>query len=333
MRQAAYDFINAVDSLIAFCRARWVQPKGILLPLLVHSVFTSRQEPNIGAMDTQQGFTVEDLDDLLGWLKDRSFTFLLARDVMPKRLRLDANYAVLTFDDGYANNLHAVDILRRHGAKATLYVSTANITSGKAFWWDVVYRELHHRGFNDHVIRREQSRVKRLHFREIEQFITREFGREARDPVADHDRPLTSAELKKISALPNWEIGNHTRDHAILTNCSMDDARAQIEGCQEDVEAITGSRPNSIAYPNGDFSPSVIALAAEMKFSTGITTVQKALQLHPDTTETTLLMLPRITLLSARRAQRQITTGLAGAPLTSATRWLREVFHTKSLGN
>jgi peptidoglycan/xylan/chitin deacetylase (PgdA/CDA1 family) len=51
--------------------------------------------------------------------------------------RLPRHSAVVTFDDGYADNLHvAKPLLERHGFPATLFITTGQISSPREFWWD-----------------------------------------------------------------------------------------------------------------------------------------------------------------------------------------------------
>ena len=51
--------------------------------------------------------------------------------------RLPRHSAVVTFDDGYADNLHAAKpLLERHGFPATLFITTGQIGSPREFWWD-----------------------------------------------------------------------------------------------------------------------------------------------------------------------------------------------------
>ena len=48
-----------------------------------------------------------------------------------------ARSVVVTFDDGYLDNLEqAFPVLREHGVPASLFVATGNIDTPREFWWD-----------------------------------------------------------------------------------------------------------------------------------------------------------------------------------------------------
>jgi peptidoglycan/xylan/chitin deacetylase (PgdA/CDA1 family) len=50
---------------------------------------------------------------------------------------------VITFDDGYADNLHhAKPLLERYNLPATIFISTGYIGQGQEFWWDELERLL-----------------------------------------------------------------------------------------------------------------------------------------------------------------------------------------------
>ena len=88
------------------------------------------------------------------------------------------------------------------------------------------------------------------------------------------DRPLTADELKNLSLQPFVEIGNHTHTHAILTNYSTAANKEEMLQAQDNLEKITGTRPLSVAYPNGNYSDGIVVAAKDVGFKMGITTLE-----------------------------------------------------------
>lgn len=81
----------------------------------------------------------EEFEAQIAWFARRYDFWPLARvaDWLEGRARLARDTLVITFDDGYADNLTvAVPILERHGAPATFFVSTGPTCRGTQFWWD-----------------------------------------------------------------------------------------------------------------------------------------------------------------------------------------------------
>jgi peptidoglycan/xylan/chitin deacetylase (PgdA/CDA1 family) len=72
------------------------------------------------------------------------FTLMSAGDLfshLAERRRLPERAVVITLDDGYADvRTSALPVLERHGAPATVFVSTGPMATGRAFWWDEAAR-------------------------------------------------------------------------------------------------------------------------------------------------------------------------------------------------
>src|SRR5437868_6362935 len=88
---------------------------------------------------------------------------------------------------------------------------------------------------------------------------------------ADLLKRLSPAELRQFAASRFVHIGNHTANHAILTNYSSDQIRRQIQTAQDDLCEITGQSPIAIAYPNGAHNAQIVEICREIGLQLGVT--------------------------------------------------------------
>jgi peptidoglycan/xylan/chitin deacetylase (PgdA/CDA1 family) len=180
-------------------------------------------------------------------------------------------YAMITFDDGYYNNSLALSVLEEFKVPALFFISTNHVREHKCFWWDVLYRERRAQRVSPRRIYREAVAMKVLRTEEIESRLRELFGPDALKPRCDIDRPFTVDELRAFAQHPMVHLGNHTANHAILTNYPHDEIRRQIGGCQDDLFEITGRRATAIAYPNGAYDHNVLAACTEHGIRLGFT--------------------------------------------------------------
>lgn len=72
---------------------------------------------------------------------------------------------------------------------------------------------------------------------------------------------MNEAELQTLAAEPLITLGNHTVDHTLLTSLPPTQANAQIADAQNFLARVIGTRPRTLAYPYGNWSPEIAAAA------------------------------------------------------------------------
>ncbi len=217
---------------------------------------------------------------------------VIALGELVRRLRegipLDPGSVVLTFDDGYRDNLAiAAPILRRYGLPATLFLATAYVSRGENQWVDRLYRifcmrRRHQLELPDvlpgatvrHDLRRE-SEARAAHGRAAlrlleslppeREHILRELETQL-DPAGPAPRlTLDWSEVRELAAkYPEFELGVHTAHHVDLSGWAADPIRAELEACIADVEREIGVRPRHFSFPYGRSSPLASRIVAEV---------------------------------------------------------------------
>src|SRR6266849_306270 len=152
--------------------------QGTLLCFLFHSLFENDEEVRSGALDPQQGITVEMFRAFLGHFHEQEYSFVSPGQIL-EGLPPGGKYVLLTFDDGYFNNLRALPVMEEFDAPAVFFISSDHVREGKAFWWDVAFREGRKRGKTEAEIRRTVAGYKRLKIEEVECDLKKEFGNDA----------------------------------------------------------------------------------------------------------------------------------------------------------
>lgn len=180
--------------------------------------------------------------------------------------------AVLTFDDGYANNLHrALPILREFDLPATVFVATGHVGSRRLFWWD----RLHLAAPPDEKL--EAARVaafKALPPAAIDAALADTLAQRGwRAPAAAPDsyRSLSVDELRALAGSGLVEIGSHTHGHEILERLPDEEVRATLRASCEAL-AGWGVDARLFAAPNGDYTPAQTALIAGQGFAACVAT-------------------------------------------------------------
>jgi peptidoglycan/xylan/chitin deacetylase (PgdA/CDA1 family) len=261
----------SLDTTLANVGLRFTKEQGALLIFLFHSLFEDKKEAQSGMMDPQQGITVEMFRAMVRYFRSQSYSFV-SSDQLAEGLLPEGKYVLLTFDDGYHNNVRALPALEEFNAPAVFFVSSNHVKHNKSFWWDAVYREGKKRRRSEAEIGRTILSYKWYRTEDVEANVRERFGENALRPISDLDRPFTPSELSDFASHPLVFLGNHTKDHAILPIYPAQEINQQIRQAQSDILEMTGRTPNMIAYPNGSESAKIRSAAKEAGLRLGVGT-------------------------------------------------------------
>ncbi len=206
---------------------------------------------------------------------------------------LDRDFAVITFDDGYAGNYQAAwPVLRAEGATATIFLTTAFL-DGEELWFDFARRALdaarrippgveaeagellrHILGSwppaesTDNTMRRLKYLPPERRARALE--ALRAVAPEPALPA----RPLSWDQAKEMAAA-GVELGAHTVSHPILSTLEPGAQEAEILRSRRRIDEATGHRPLTFAYPNGstrDYDRHTVEILGRAGFTAACTT-------------------------------------------------------------
>jgi len=263
--------LNAVDYQVGRSQLSLIGDRPGLLTFLFHAVMDEGASDEVDRIvDPTQTISTAALDQFIRYFKGCGYSFV-SPDQILAGLPSGMRHILITFDDGYWNNLKALPVLESHEVPSVFFISTNYVKTGRAFWWDVIHRERLLQGVTQQRIWSEQSALKGLTHEQIESYLLQAFGKAALRPVSQEDRPMTPEELRDFSRHPLVHIGNHTHDHGILTNYAFEAVLEQITTAQEALHEWTGRRPRTISYPNGNFSADVLRATAQAGIELGLT--------------------------------------------------------------
>lgn len=198
----------------------------------------------------------------------------------------------ITFDDGYADNLHtALPILKQYGLPATVFVATGFLDGG-IMWNDSIIESVRHwpepvmdlseLGLGIVKCETEQEKIHAISnilgaIKHLNPHIRQEFVDKFQRNVANlpDDLMLTSEGVQELYA-SGIEIGAHTVTHPILASLSDKDAEDEIAGGKEKLEQLIGDRVRYFAYPNGryqsDYTDKHVDILTKLEFKAALTT-------------------------------------------------------------
>lgn len=226
-----------------------------------------------------------------------------ACSILTNREKKSSYCAVLTFDDGYENNVsHALPVMQRLGVPATFFLATGHIERREPFWYDRLDYAIQHlrseQAVNflrknflfspDHTDQlcstfsalRQAVKEDNRHYsetmanvRSIAEALEKNADCRLSDVFeGDHFTAVMNWESARHAAKQGVAIGSHTVDHVLLDHLDIDSARAQLLDSKKMIESQLDTPCHHLCYPNGNWSEHVVALAREAGFKSAVTT-------------------------------------------------------------
>jgi len=218
---------------------------------------------------------------------------------------LTSNSMVLTFDDGYRNNLTtALPILHRFKAPATFFLCTGNVSKQVPFWFDrldyaiqsISQETIPHQKFPElkdidfsnrntlkktfiSFIRKEKQRYPsnanmRSTMASLTERLEQYSGRGLAEIFANDPWSgiLSWNEIRKATTL-GVHFGSHGVDHPLLGLAPLSIINEELVESQKMIEYHTGCPCTQLAYPAGSFNQDVISLAKTCNYTSAVTII------------------------------------------------------------
>jgi len=265
-------------------------PKGLAAILMLHRVLP---DADFHALAFQQMLAISEsaLDTFLGFCTAH-FVLLQLDDFLQldEPARHAARFLCLTFDDGWQDNYHhALPLLEKHEAPASLYLSTGFMDTDQRFWWQAL-GEMHGAARDSQALaRRWESLLSTYgvfrtdldadHLIELVKALPQDtldtLMQEAACifPEKQAGHGLSWSQVREMSASGLVRFGSHGISHRRLVLLDAITARQEIVASREELMSQTGCAFNNIfCYPNGDRSTEHAALVAEAGYAAALTT-------------------------------------------------------------
>jgi peptidoglycan/xylan/chitin deacetylase (PgdA/CDA1 family) len=169
----------------------------------------------------------------LRWLSEQGWKSFTVSDLVQQAGTLPAKAFAITFDDGYADNLHrALPLLKKYHCKATLYLVVDRLGRD----WSAERKGHHDQG---------------------------ELGREPK---------LSDAQVRELLDSGCIELGSHSLTHANFERLDEEAARRELVESRRELEQRFGRPVTSFAYPFGLYRPAQVALVQQAGYRSAVTT-------------------------------------------------------------
>lgn len=311
---------------------RWTRGLGVLLTLHHVRPFCGNAFSPNRLLEVEPAF----LDLALGRARELGFEFVTLDEALRRVAdgRSERPFLHLTFDDGYRDvRDHALPILKRHQAPATLYIASDFANGEGELWWlslEAAIARADRLEFQGGQVECRTTAQKYLAWKQIywalragpERELRREVARIARSQSVNpngfaRELAMNWRELREVAEEPLVEIGAHTVSHPMLAKHPENIVRSEMVESRDAIARELGRAPRHFAYPVGDLSAAnerEYAIARSVEFESAVTT--RPGHLTPAHAGA-LHALPRVSLNGLFQTRAAVDGLLSGAPFAA----------------
>jgi peptidoglycan/xylan/chitin deacetylase (PgdA/CDA1 family) len=300
LRQLAKAIVFRSASSLGLTKAliRRESGKGILI-LCYHGVVP---DSHSGEFLYRNTVSIREFSNHLEFLS-RRFHFISPSELTAAAIEskpLPERPALISFDDGYRNNLlYAAPVLRKFGISSLFSVVTGLIGTANVLWteevnfcvldWPGKTMPLPQKAGGYKAVPLPSASEHRVHIAHTVRQACKEMDREALEQylcLLKSEVPSARMDLyDELLAFMSWDevrtlnsqgfaIGSHTVSHPILSRIPDSELRREIGKSKQRIEDEMGVPCHWLVYPNGqkpDYSPEVFRRAREVGYQMGFT--------------------------------------------------------------
>jgi len=229
-----------------------------------------------------------------------------AVDMLTGSIPFQPNRVVVTFDDGYRNNIkYAMPILRKYNVPATINISASHVECREPLWFDrldyalqqvksnIIDVKVGSEMIRIHCNNRDTLRRSYKHLRDVAKAVKRHDDEmlSEMESIASKIEEESGKSLMDIfenddwSAILTWRevesaakegvcFASHAWHHTRLGLLGADEVRSQLMRSREVIQAHTGKPCNHLCYPIGSFNQKVIQIARECGYTSATTIIE-----------------------------------------------------------
>jgi len=144
---------------------------------------------------------------------------------------------VIVFDDGLKGNRRLLKAFERYRLNPTIYICSHIVNTNRKYWFNSGFK-------NHHSLKKHDNSYRLDRLKEMVDY----------EPEKEYDerQALSLEEIREMERLVDFQ--SHSKFHPILTNCSDEECREEIEGSKSYLEEMLDKPIEHFCYPNGDYS-------------------------------------------------------------------------------